>query len=251
LLHLAILAGKNEYTRELILNGAYLNISNNNKLSPLHLAAFLRDYESVNDLLGNGADPNIIGNNGYTPLHIAAEMDYPDIARELLTAGAGKGYKTSQGLTPRAIALIQKNDEIFRVLRSRNNETRASGPAFPASHYNDKSYAQYRPVEFNLPYDNILVKKRNISNIIQAVAIPVFTVTAGILIYSRSEADKYYSLSKVADSEDIARYYYKKMTRYDKVSLISGGISLVSVYGIIHSAIGKKNISDKMRKIFN
>ena len=74
--------------------------------------------------------------------------------------------------------------------------------------------------------------------------------TAG-LAYFKSEANNYYSLYKIAETEEMAKDLYNKANRYDTYAYISGGISLASIYGFIHSGIRKKYISGEMRKKFN
>jgi hypothetical protein len=105
--------------------------------------------------------------------------------------------------------------------------------------------------DFNLPYDKQLVKKRQFSQVVSIISIPVFALSAAGVTYFKSEANHYYSLSKTAETEEMAKVYYDKTTKFDRYTYISVGISLISVYSYIHSTIRKKNTSNKMRKIFN
>jgi hypothetical protein len=66
----------------------------------------------------------------------------------------------------------------------------------------------------------------------------------------RSEANRYYSLSKVAESEQVAKSYYDKTRMFDKNAYIAGGVSIISVYSFIHSSIRKRSISGRMQKSF-
>jgi ankyrin repeat protein len=251
-LHLAILLGENRYARSLINQGADLNIKSNTELSPLHLAVLLNNEEIVRDLLIKGAEVNLKGNTGYTPLHIASEMNYIEIAKNLLFKGATNGIKTNQGLSPKTIAKIQNNNEMMRLIRKKDSGT-LNPPKSSSiiSITNSNSDKQNPKIDFNLPYDKELAKKRQFCKFVQFISVPVFALSAVGMTYLKSEASNYYSLSKIAETENIAKAYYKKAGKYDTNSYISGGISLVSVYGFIHSTIRKKNISNKMYKTFN
>jgi hypothetical protein len=250
-LHSAILSGERGYASSLINQGADLNVKNNMELSPLHLAVILKDEEAVEVLLDKGAGINLKGNTGYTPLHIASELNYVEIAKNLLNNGAKNGIKTNQGLTPKTIAEIQKNLEIVKMISKKGTDTLTS----VRSNSNKSvillnSDKQNPKIDFNLPYDSELAKKRQFSKVIQIISVPVFVLSAAGTIYLKSEANHYYSLSKTAETEEMAKYYYDKTTQYDKYAYISIGISLVSVYGFIHSTISKKNINSKMYKTF-
>ena len=96
-----------------------------------------------------------------------------------------------------------------------------------------------------------MAKKRHSKIVLQALSVPVFVLGTAGLAYFKSEANSYYSLYKTAETEEMARDLYNKANRYDTYAYISGGISLASIYGFIHSAIRKKHISGDMRKRFN
>jgi ankyrin repeat protein len=251
-LHIAILKGEKDYARSLIHQGADLNLKNNLELSPLHLAAFLNDDELVRRLLQKGAEIDIKGNSGYTPLHIVTELNHITMAKELLNMGAKKGIKTDQKLTPGAIAKIQRNTEMFKLIKKKGSYDLSSPESASANNAYQLIYVrQYPKFDFNLLYDKKLAKKRQSNKIIQIISVPVTILGSSIATYMNHEANKYYSLYKNAESENIAKLYYDKTQMYDTYTYISGGISLVSVYGFIHSTIRKKSISNKMYKTFN
>ena len=250
-LHKAIISGDSYYVRSLINQGSGLNLRNNLELAPLHLAVLLNNEVIVDELLLKEADINSKGNTGYTPLHIAAEKNYPEIAVNLLSSGARKKIKTDQGLSAKTIASIQNNYEILQILKGsyesadfikQTQQKNTSG-------LNREKQSVY--IDFNLPYDQKLSKKRKLNNFIQILTIPVFTISSACAVYFKTEADKYYELSRIAETEEMAKVYYDKMTGYDNATYISAGISVVSVYGFIHSTLRKKNISRKMIKTFN
>jgi hypothetical protein len=218
-------------------------------LSPLHLAVFLGDEDVVKDLIRSGADINLKGNTGYTPLHIASQLNYIDIAKNLLINSAKAGIKTDQGLSAKEIARIQNYPEMVKLISKRGFDTIST----PKSSYTinrivKASDRQIPDIDFNLPYDKELAKKRQFSKVIQIISVPVFILSTAGMAYLKSEANHYYSLSKIAETEEMAKYYYDKTAQYDKYAYISGGVSLVSVYGFIHSTVRKKNISGKMHK---
>jgi ankyrin repeat protein len=251
-LHVAILAGEGEYARSLINQGADLNIKNKLGLSPLHLAAFLNEKEVANQLLQKGAEIDIKGNSGYTPLHIASELNHVELAKDLLYMGAKPRIKTDQKLTPKAIAKIQNNIEMTKLIAKKGSYTLNLPISNSTRNTTLLNSVKLSPkYDFNLPYDKEFVRKRQFSKVVQFISVPVFALSAVGMTYLKSEANHYYSLSKIAETEDMAKAYYKKANKYDTNTYISGGISLVSVYGFIHSTIRKKNISNKMYKTFN
>jgi ankyrin repeat protein len=249
-LHFAILTGRNDYARSLINQGADINIKNRSDLSPLHLAVLLNNTGLVKDLLRRGAELNQKGKNGYSPLHIASELNYAEAALNLLNSGAEIRIKTDQKLTPKAIAKIQKNTDIVKLIRNKNSFDPnllglASSRIF--SQINNDG-TKYPDIRFDLAFDKKLSQKRQFNKFIQILSIPVIVISAGSTAYLRSEANHYYSLSKIAETEAMGKVYYDKTRQYDRYTYIAGGVSIVSIYGFIHSTIRKKNISNKMHK---
>ncbi len=251
-LHLAILYGERDYATSLINQGADINLKNNLELSPLHLAAYLDDDETLKHLLNKGAEIDIRGNSGYTPLHIAAEMNHAAVARDLLLAGAKSKMKTNQKFTPKTIARIQRNPEMNKLIRKKGSNS-VDSPEF----YSANNITRFPPVrqnpeyDFNLPYDNGLVKSRNFTKVVQIISIPILIAGTSFTAYLNHEANGYYSLYKRAESEEVAKGYYNKTKKYDSYTYIVGGISLVNLYGLIHSTLKKKSITDRMYKTFN
>jgi ankyrin repeat protein len=251
-LHVALLKGEIAYARSLINQGADLNMKNKLELTPLHLAAFLNDDEAAKLLLNKGADIDIKGNSGYTPLHIAAEMNHPAIAKDLLFKGAKNNIRTDQKLTPKSIAKIQRNYEMYKLIGKKGYYT-VSLPKSTTTTNNSQlnSVKQNPKYDFNLPYDKEFAKKRQFNKVAQFFSVPVFIIGTSVTYYLNHEANNYYSLYKHAESENLAKLYYDKTKMYDTYTYISGGVSLVSIYGFIHSTIRKKSISNKMFKTFN
>jgi len=252
-LHYAILTGEFRYANSLMNQGADLNLKNQLELSPLHLAALLNDKEIVNSLVNKGAEINMKGNTGYTPLHIASEMNYIEIAKNLLENGAKKGIKTDQKLSPKAIAKIQNNHDMVKLIRGKSSYSINMSKSISANtvtHLNSYKNQDLR-IDFNLQYDKKLVKKRQFNKVIQIISVPAFALSSAGITYMKSKADHYYSLSKIAETEDMAKVFYDKSTKYYAYTYISVGISLVSAYGFIHSTLRKKGISNKMYKTFN
>jgi ankyrin repeat protein len=250
-LHVAILEGKKEYATSLINQGADLNLRNNLDLAPLHIAAYINDDEALNKLLNKGAEFNLKGNSGYTPLHIASEMNHFKIAKDLLLAGAKENLKTDQKLTPKALAKIQKNPEMQKLIGKKGHYGDDSQGSFSAKNINPLHAVNQNPkYDFNLPYDNKLVRKRQFNKVVQIITVPVFIAGTYVTTRLNHEANSYYGLYKRAESEAKARVYYDKTKRYDSYTYISGGISLVNLYGFIHSTSKKKSISNKLHKTF-
>jgi len=248
-LHMAILNRDFEYAKCLINQGADLNLMNKMELAPLHLAAFLNEYRLSAFLMAKGAVADIAGNSGYTPLHIASELNNQTIAEQLLDHGASVRQKNDQGLTPVAIAKIQKNKEILRLLTGSGiRETKNNPIGFTG---NTNYHVMDPMLRFSLPYNNALVAKRQRYTITQAVTVPIAAILSAGTAYLKSEANKYYSLSKIAETEEQARALYDKTRKLDTSVYVTGSLTLASVYGFIHSTIGKRKVTGKMYKTFN
>jgi ankyrin repeat protein len=250
-LHRAILFGQTRFACSLINSGADLNLKNQIGLSPLHLAVIFNNKEVLNALLKKDLEIDIQGNEGYTPLHIASELNHVELARELLRAGARRNIKTRQHLTAEAIARIQGNDEIIRMLNSRGSDTFSIARSMPAMFLLPVDSARQEPkINFILPYDGELAKKRQLNKIIQIISLPVFSISSAATFYFRSNANRSFSLYKNAETRELAYHYYEATNRLDKIVYVTGTISLASLYSFIHSTIRKKDISNKMRKTY-
>jgi ankyrin repeat protein len=250
-LHEAIIADEKPTISTLIKQAADLNDLNNMQLSPLHLAVMTNNLETTRELISAGADINLKGNTGYTPLHIASELNYPDMAANLLLNGADFKIRTDQGFSSKDIARIQKNDVIFDLFKNQDSTKLELLDQDYSSSIVTKNLNLKNPdFKFSLPYDNKLVKQKNFSRILQIISVPVFAITAVSTTYLKSQANKNYSLSKTAETEELARYYYDRTTKYDTFSYLTGGISLSSVFGIIYSTIRKKSVNDQLYKMF-
>ena len=246
----AILAGETDNALSLLDQGADLNIKNKLDLSPLHIAVFLNNRTIVNQLLLKGAEINIKGNSGYTPLHIASELNHAILAKEMLSSGASKSIKTDQKLTAKAIARIQNNNEVIKILVSKDPDIQTlPEPASIQSGISRNIVSLSPKYEFSLPYNNEFVRKRQFNNIMMIVSIPVFSLAAAGTFYFRTRANNYYSSYKNAETLEMAKHYYDKTWQFDTYTYISGGLSFTSAFGIIHFANRKKSISNKMRKI--
>jgi len=250
-LHQAILSWRNDYAKELISGMADLNLKNNSGFTPLHVAVMLNNEEIVRQLILNGADVNASGNTGYTPLHIASELNFFDTAAELIFNGARTGIKTDQGMTPAMIAKIQGNNEIAKLLVKKDSaffllKKGTSG----RNVINARSSLNGNTFDFNLPYDRTLVRKRQLNNILRLVAAPVFVIgTSGFVSY-KLKANNNFDLSRIAETEAMAKTLFDKGVKYNRTATIAGGFSVVSGYAIIHATLRKKSITTKMAKVF-
>ncbi len=247
-LHAAILKGDYDYAKCLINQGADLNLKNKMELAPLHMTAFLNDYRMSAFLMAKGAAADIRGNSGYTPLHIATELNNYEIVKQLLDHDAGRRQKTDQGLTPAAIAKIQKNNEIARLLAGSDIREKKKDPAGLTANTN---YHVLDPMlVFSLPYNGSLAGKRQFFTVVQAVTAPLAVIFSAGTVYLKAEANNYHALSKTAETEEEARVLYNKTRKLDRSAWITGSFSIASVYGFIHSTVGKRNVTGKMYKTF-
>jgi ankyrin repeat protein len=248
-LHIAIMSRERKYARSLMDQGADLNIKNKVELSPLHISAFLNDEETAKDLLARGAEIDIKGNAGYTPLHIASLMNNIEVAKDLLNMGAKTRIKTDQNLNAVTIAKIQNNDLMKKLITKKGSYNLNRPDITLNANISQMNSVKLNPqFDINLPYNKDLLKKRQINKVLGIISIPIFAICTTGAVYFRSEADKYYSSYKNAETIDMAQHFYDKTKQNDSYAYISGGVSLTSAFGIIHSAFRKKSISNKMCK---
>ena len=249
-LHLAILNSQNNYARLLINIGADLDSKNKLELSPLHLASILDNRPIAGELITYGAEVDIYGNTGYTPLHIASELNHLDLAGDLLSMGANPKLKTFQGLKAKEIAKIQKSREMSRLIGGSFEVLSDASESNSSQAISYLRTARLNPkYEFMLPYDNNLVKKRQFNKTLGMISIPVLFLSSSGAALLKSKANNYYSLYQNAETIDIARQNYDKTLKYDRFTYISGGVSLISAYGILHSFIRKKSLNNSMYKL--
>jgi len=85
----AAMNGDLEAVRELLEQGADVNLAQGDGMTALHWAAEVGDVEMVGMLLDAGADLEGVTRIGdYTPLHVASEAGHGEVVRALLEAGA-------------------------------------------------------------------------------------------------------------------------------------------------------------------
>ena len=251
-LHYALLSGDTQYAKSLLNQGANIVTLNQMELSPLHLATYLNNIDIVKEMMKKGVKVDLSGNTGYTPLHIATEMNYPEIASIFINRGASAGLKTGQRLNSKDIASIQKNQEMKKLISKKGKYSPGqSMNSIPGNNSLVKIEGSYPQIDFNLPYDSQLAKRRQLFSMIQKVSLPVFVIGAAGTAYLHLTANDYYSKYQSADTEDIALSYYDKTKQFDTYSYIAGGVSLIPVYTFIHSTILKKSTSKRMRKTIN
>lgn len=77
------------------------------------------NVQFVKELIKNGADVNIKDYEGKTPLHIAAKMDYSELACLLVENGARINSVDSHGFTPLDYAKHNNNTTILNILTSK------------------------------------------------------------------------------------------------------------------------------------
>ncbi len=251
-LHYALLSGDTQYAKSLLNQGANIVTLNQMELSPLHLATYLNNIDIVKEMMKKGVKVDLSGNTGYTPLHIATEMNYPEIASIFINRGASAGLKTGQRLNSKDIASIQKNQEMKKLISKKGKYSPGqSMNSIPGNNSLVKIEGSYPQIDFNLPYDSQLAKRRQLFSMIQKVSLPVFVIGAAGTAYLHLTANDYYAKYQSADTEDIALSYYDKTKQFDTYSYIAGGVSLIPVYTFIHSTILKKSTSKRMRKTIN
>uniref|UniRef100_A0A8C4QF87 Ankyrin repeat domain-containing protein 11 n=1 Tax=Eptatretus burgeri TaxID=7764 RepID=A0A8C4QF87_EPTBU len=103
-LHMAAIRGDVRQLRDLITQGADVNVKDFAGWTPLHEACNHGYYLLAKQLLVAGADVNTRGLDDDTPLHDAANNGYLDVVRLLLRCGADPFQKNAKGERPVDVA---------------------------------------------------------------------------------------------------------------------------------------------------
>lgn len=109
---------------ELMINkGANPNVNGNDKLSPLYQSICAQEYDLVELFIEKGADVNIKNSDLYekTPLHAAVEIEDEYIVELLLENGADATIKDTAGNTPYYYALQKNNEEICKLFTKKSD----------------------------------------------------------------------------------------------------------------------------------
>lgn len=100
-LHAAVRHGKFNMAKNLVMNGAKINVYNADGQTPLHCAVQSGDAEQVKYLIDHGAFISVKEKEqGSTELHLAIAMGYSDIADMLIENGADLEMTDNCGKTP-------------------------------------------------------------------------------------------------------------------------------------------------------
>jgi len=98
--HVASRHGQLAMTKNLVSNGARVNVFNDEGLTPLHGAVMNGDEEVITYLLDNGAFINVREKNlGSTELHLAVAQGFGDVADILIEHGANLDAEDENGMT--------------------------------------------------------------------------------------------------------------------------------------------------------
>jgi len=87
------------------------------KNGALFKASACGNLDILKELLAEGADINIISQNGYTPLHRASQNGHTVIVDFLLSNGANATIESKDGETPLTLAVKNGRNEIVAILR--------------------------------------------------------------------------------------------------------------------------------------
>uniref|UniRef100_A0A8C9PFM4 Ankyrin repeat domain-containing protein 11 n=1 Tax=Spermophilus dauricus TaxID=99837 RepID=A0A8C9PFM4_SPEDA len=82
----------------------------------LHRAAIRRDARRIKELISEGADVNVKDFAGWTPLHEACNRGYYDVAKQLLAAGAEVNTKGLDDDTPLHYAANNGHYKVVKLL---------------------------------------------------------------------------------------------------------------------------------------
>ncbi|XP_078253613.1 ankyrin repeat domain-containing protein 12 isoform X2 [Rhinoraja longicauda] len=113
-LHMAAIRGETKQVKELISQGADVNVKDFADWTPLHEACNLGYYEVAKQLILAGADVNTRGLENDTPLHDAASNGHRDIVKLLLRNGGDAYQMNYRGERPVDVA---DSDEMEQLLK--------------------------------------------------------------------------------------------------------------------------------------
>lgn len=115
-LHEAVLANKVRRVRDLIEQGASVNLYSKSRMNPLYYAADCNRLEILKMLLDAGAWIDAPSDRGWTPLLIAAERGHTRIVAELLRRGANVHTAETWGWTALHSAAVNGHQKVLRLL---------------------------------------------------------------------------------------------------------------------------------------
>ena len=93
----AAIGGHNQVVKELVREGARVNVKDNDQQTALYYASWMGHCSVVKTLCAAGADTNVQDQWGVTPLMRAAEWGSDEMVCELIRAGASVNVVTSSG----------------------------------------------------------------------------------------------------------------------------------------------------------
>ena len=133
--------GEVERVRQLLIEGANVNVADREGQTPLILAVKNGHTRIVQVLLARRADANHAALDGKTPLLWAAARGHTDIVNALLARGADPNHAGPEGQTPLDRAAEMNHMEIVRALiRARADPNLADERAEGAGHMEIRDY---------------------------------------------------------------------------------------------------------------
>jgi ankyrin repeat protein len=111
--------GQTQLVRQLLADGAPVDLQLGNGRTPLSFAAEYGHAELVRFLLAHGAEVNARTSDGSTPLIYAVANGYPDAAAALLAHGADVSLKDADGRTALRWAAHRHSRKVYDALRKR------------------------------------------------------------------------------------------------------------------------------------
>ncbi|MFP4300113.1 MAG: ankyrin repeat domain-containing protein [Spirulinaceae cyanobacterium] len=121
-LHSAVMGGNLDIIKLLIENGAFIDVKDSEKLTPLncilHYPAAKNRIEVANFLIKNNADVNTKDLDGIMPLHKAIVKSYQEIAILLIQNGAEINSRMKNGKTPLTLALEGGYENLTELLKA-------------------------------------------------------------------------------------------------------------------------------------
>jgi ankyrin repeat protein len=113
----AVRYGKHDDAERIVKDGANVNATDTNGVTPIHIASEKGHTEIVRFLVNNGADVHCKDTDGDTPLHDAADHGRLEIVRFLVSNGSDINCKDREdGNTPLHLAVTEGHTEIVRFL---------------------------------------------------------------------------------------------------------------------------------------
>ncbi|KAF0721988.1 hypothetical protein Ae201684_018769 [Aphanomyces euteiches] len=113
--------------RALLTKGASVNMTNENRQTPLYVASRGGHLEVVKELLAQGASADTRDKDGQTPFYVALSRGYLDVVKEMLVQGASVDAADKYRPTPLCVASSEGHLDVVKELLAQGASVNLTG----------------------------------------------------------------------------------------------------------------------------